>query len=406
MTVHALERIAQRFPCGDPELVLLEIKESLFDGTAHFVTDTKEAAKIWCTFCRTAGRFIFSVWSGSEVMTVLREGMDVSAPSGSIKMMIPAVDPGIHIGMDDALYHGDPSEVPSLSSTLARKLLNQSPLHAWTDNPRLNSAWEASDGKATFDFGRAAHLMTLGQGGRFEVYPEDLLGKNGAVSTTAAKEWAIERRLRGVTPIKAEAEAQVLLMGEKIDGTLKELKIELDPDRSEIAAFADIEGVSCRAMIDNAPEEKHQPLYDFKTCVDASPNACMKSVMNYGYDVQASHYLETWKAATGETRSFRFIFQEKTAPFEVCVIELSEDSLIMGRKRIKRAREIWRQCINSGHWPGYARGVHTIDLPEFYQERWLERESREADFRNRTGQDILDYARKWQSPEGLLGAAE
>jgi hypothetical protein len=52
-------------------------------------------------------------------------------------------------------YHRDPAPAPSLSSTLARVLLNQSPLHAWTASPRLNPMWEPKD-SATFDIGRAA----------------------------------------------------------------------------------------------------------------------------------------------------------------------------------------------------------------------------------------------------------
>ena len=166
-------------------------------------------------------------------------------------------------------------------------------------------------------------------------------------------------------------------------------------------AQAEIEGVICRAMLDNLPADTAQPIYDFKTCENANPHACVRAVMNYGYDVQASHYVETVLAATGQERAFRFIFQEKSAPFEVCVVELSPDSNTMARKKTRRAREIWRECVASNHWPGYPPGVQVIDLPDFFQERWRERESVEADFRRRTGTDILDQARRWQSPDGF-----
>lgn len=302
-------------------------------------------------------------------------------------------------------YHADPSSSPSLSSTLARLLLNQSPLHAWTAHPKLNPNWQPEE-KKTFDMGRAAHTAVLGVGEPYVAYPTEILASNGAASTKAAKEWAQAQRDAGRTPLKAEDVDAIGRMVDRVRDRLHEAQILLDTDRSEISAFADIAGCICRAMIDNAPEDPSLPLYDFKTTTDASPHHCTRAVMNYGYDVQAAHYLETWKAATGEDRKFRFIFQEKTEPFEVCVVELGSDTLTMARKKIARAREIWRHCVESDHWPGYPAGVHLVDLPEFFHERWLERESQEADYRQRTGHDILDQARRWQAPDGWQRAAE
>jgi hypothetical protein len=131
----------------------------------------------------------------------------------------------------------------------------------------------------------------------------------------------------------------------------------------------------------------------------------MRAVMNYGYDVQAAHYLDTWKAATGEERRFRFVFQEKTAPYELCVVELGSDSLTMARKKVARAREIWRLCLEDDHWPGYPLGVQRMELPEFFHARWLERESQDADYKRRAGHDIVQAATRWQAPipETLAG---
>lgn len=309
----------------------------------------------------------------------------------------PPLGPGLH-RIDAELYHSDPCEEPSLSSSLARLILGQSPLHAWTACPRLNPDWEPVE-KKTFDIGRAAHREVLCAGSDYVVIPEDILAANGAASTKAAKEFIENARRQSLTPIKVEEANAVRAMASKVHDRLDQVKVWLDTDRSELAAIAEIDGAMCRAMVDNAPEDPGEPLYDFKTTTDASPDAVTRAVMNYGYDVQAAHYLEVWKAATGEDRRFRFIFQEKAAPYEVAVVELHPDSLAMARKKSARAREIWRQCLASGHWPGYPTGVHMIDLPEFFHGRWLERESIEADFRRRAGHDILDQARRWQSPE-------
>src|SRR5690606_23084618 len=128
---------------------------------------------------------------------------------------------------------------------------------------------------------------------------------------------------------------------------------------------------------------------------------CLKAVLNYGYDIQAAHYRQVWQAATGEDRPFVFIFQEKSAPHEVCLVRLGSDSLFMADKKIARAREIWRICLRANQWPGYPRGIHEIDLPAWAVEKWLERETVEAEHKRAHGADILEMSMKLMSPQGF-----
>lgn len=304
---------------------------------------------------------------------------------------------GVHQIEGDA-YHRDPAPQPSLSSTLARTMLAQSPLHAWTASPRLNPDWVQVE-KKTFDIGRAAHRAILGAGGNYVEIPEDILARDGSASTKAAKDFIADARAAGQTPLKAAEIQKIHAMRERAHEKLLALSIDLDPARSEIVAVAEIDGAWCRAMIDNVPLDARQPIYDFKTCENASPDACQKAILNYGYDVQAEHYRQVWKVATGEDRTFRLIFQEKSAPFEICVVELGSDTLTVARKKIARAREMWRICLRNNNWPGYPLGIHRVDLPVWAIERWLERESYEADIKRETGRDVLEAAYLAQSPE-------
>ena len=309
---------------------------------------------------------------------------------------------GVH-QIDGADYHRDPCPEPSLSSTLAKTMLQQSPLHAWTDSPRLNPAWEPTDSK-TFDIGRAAHRAVLGAGGDYVAIPSDLLASNGAASTKAAKEWIEDARATGKTPLKADEVEQIETMSAKARAHMLLLGDDLDPARSEMVAIAQIEGVWCRSMLDNVPLDARKPIYDFKTCESAHPLACRRSIEKYGYDVQAEHYRQVWLAATSEDRAFRFIFQEKSAPHEICVVELGHDTLFMARKKITRAREMWRLCLDRGLWPGYPPGINRIDLPEWAMAQWLERESVEDEHKRQHGADILLAAMRWQAPENFFGA--
>ena len=70
---------------------------------------------------------------------------------------------------------------------------------------------------------------------------------------------------------------------------------------------------------------------------------------------------------------FRFVFQEKTAPHEVRVIELGAGTLLIAGKKIARAREMWDKCMQANQWPGYPLGVKRVDPANWAIERWPKR---------------------------------
>lgn len=308
------------------------------------------------------------------------------------------IAPGIHALPAEA-YHADPAPQPSLSSSVARLLLNRSPLHAWTAHPRLNPAYEPQERK-TFDIGRAAHRAVLGAGGDYVAYPTEILASNGAASTKEAKLWADEQRAAGRTPLKAEEVDQIGEIADAVQRRLALMGITFDPQRSELTALAEVDGVWCRAMVDNAPADK-RIIYDLKTCEDASPDAVIRSVMTYGYDVQAAHYLDVWKAATGETRRFRFVFVEKTAPYEVSVVELHDaeddaaDWMLDARSKAREARRIWGECLSADTWPGYRAKVAVIGAPSFYRQKWADRSIGNPVITSET----IARATAWQAPQ-------
>lgn len=269
------------------------------------------------------------------------------------------------------VYHSDPAPQPSLSATLAKVLLAKSPRHAWYASPRLNPDWQPVN-KKIFDIGRAAHRAVLGCGDDYCAIPEDILATNGAASTKEAKAFIAAARDAGQTPLKGEEVDQVEAMREIAHARLLEHGIVLDPGRSELAVIAQVDGIWCRAMFDNVDAAPANPIYDFKTCEDASPQACLKAILNYGYDLQAEHYTAVWKAATGETRPFVFIFQEKAAPHEVTLVRLSGSFRELAQSRAARARKLWADCTASNNWPGYPTGLHEVDPPAWFVDRELQ----------------------------------
>lgn len=309
---------------------------------------------------------------------------------------------GIHF-IDAETYHSDPCPAPSLSSTLAKELLGKSPRHAWTASPRLNPNWGPHDSK-TFDIGRAAHRAVLGRGGDYVTIPEAVLASNGAASTKEAKAFIEDARAQGLTPIKASEAEAVEAMKASILTKLFLMRIpEFTPDRSEVTAIAEIDGIWCRAMIDHAPSDPRLPLYDLKTCTDASPEAVVKAVATYRYDVQAAHYLDVWQAATGERRKFRFVFVEKDPPFEVAVVELYEkpgdeaDWFDHARADISDARRVWGQCLNSDHWPGYPARVAVVGAPGWHTAKLEAKAALRTTAPKPAAKAVADAA-AWQAP--------
>lgn len=307
--------------------------------------------------------------------------------------------PGLHFGLSGADYHGDTlTPEPSLSSTLARKIVNQSPLHAWTAHPRLNPDLEPKNSDA-FDIGKAFHTMVLGRGaGIHVIHAEDWRSKEARAERDAA-------RAEGRTPLLS---AQADALGQMLDHAERRMRdsgVFIDKTRTEVAAFARIENVWCRALIDYAPADASKPLYDIKTCEDASPDACARSVASYGYDTQARWYLDAWKAATGEDRRFRFVFVEKSPPHEVSVIELDAnaendtDWMLDAASKCSEARRVWRECLDANQWPGYPSRVALIGAPGWYRQSWAAREIGQPVIPSKPSAAALKAARAAQAPE-------
>lgn len=287
--------------------------------------------------------------------------------------------------IDAGTYHMDPAPEPSLSSTVAKVLIAETPLHAWTISPRLNPNWESVENKA-FDIGRAAHRQVLGVGDGYEAIPDDLLGSNGAANTKAAREFIDDCRSRGVTPLKSDEVAMIGEIADKVGAALAEMGMSVDPSHSEVAMLARFDGVWNRCMFDNLPPGKTYAL-DLKTTAgSAHPDALAKTVVDRGYDISAAHYLRILKELTGEERTMRFVFVEKSPPFEVGVVELwsdgemrpasdyEPDEALTGdwfadaEQKLSRARRQWRACLDRRQWPGYPRRVAQIAAPTWHRK--------------------------------------
>ena len=271
--------------------------------------------------------------------------------------------PGIHYGISPAVYHADPCETPGLSSSLARKLLRESPAHAFASSPRLDPDC-VPEVKEAYDLGTAAHTAVLSAGESIRVIAfDDWRSKD-------ARQQRDEARAEGYTPLLEKDAAKVLEMAAKVKAALRRMglgEVFSDPSRAEAVAIAEVEGAHCRAMADYIGADGW--LYDLKTTTSAHYDAVMQSIVAFGYHIQHEHYLDTFRAAGMPLKGMRFVFVEKTRPHSVSVVALSQTFIDIGRSQTADARNVWMECIRTGEWPDYAHpGIVEISPPAWMSQ--------------------------------------
>jgi hypothetical protein len=288
---------------------------------------------------------------------------------------------GIHPNVPAADYHADPAETPSLSSSIAKTILRQTPKHAWTEHSRLNPDHEP-EAESKFDLGSVAHELILGKGGGFDIVDAD------AWTTKAAKEKRDASREAGRTPILAKHAIQAEDMMTAVRDRLKDIEEcqgAFQQGHAEtVLIWQDIGGPLCRAMIDWwGPTETE--VYDLKTTgAGLGDEQIARTIDTLGYDLSAGFYVRGIEALRPELAGrikWRWVFAETSAPFEVRVIEATRSTLEIGDRKAATAIEKWRQCIKTGIFPGYPARVDPLGLSDWAVNSWINRETYDEDAR-------------------------
>lgn len=243
-------------------------------------------------------------------------------------------EPGFYDDIPEADYHADRE---SLSVSGAKTLLKAPALFRHQqDNPVHRDV---------FDIGSAAHALVLGVGAEIVVVDAD------SWRTKAAKELQEAARAEGKTPLLKGDHLRVLAMADALSTHRLAMRL-LSDGRPEVSAYALDEptGVTRRGRFDWLGTSI---LTDYKTAASAEPDSFVKAAVNFGYHMQAAWYADLARDLGHPADAFAFVVQEKEAPYLVTVIELPEELVTIGRTRNRRALERFRDCTESGYWPGY-----------------------------------------------------
>jgi hypothetical protein len=252
---------------------------------------------------------------------------------------------------------------PELSSTGARLLLPE-----YKGSPKKYQ-WSLTHRRTSraFDLGHAVHAKVLGVGLGIVTYPDEHLTPSGNPSTKKETlTWADEQRTAGFTIVSPQEAQAVDAMAEAVLAHPIASAIFEVSEHREASVFSEIDGVPVRARFDALSGETKRGIYgvDLKTTDDATRLGAERSVSKWGYDFQQAWYEDVYEASEGRPiDNFYFVCLEKSGPYEVAVFGVSEMWKQMGRTKGAEARRVYRECVESGQWPGYAEEIQFLDPP-------------------------------------------
>ena len=118
--------------------------------------------------------------------------------------------------------------------------------------------------------------------------------------------------------------------------------------------------VDCHGYLDywNSPI-----IYDLKTTTDVSPKKVQRLFVDMGWDIAHAAYIEGMETMNPDLAGrikMLFIVCEIDKPFCIQLYEPDGMMISLGKNKWDTAKFIWKQCMDSGEWPGYFSGIGRI----------------------------------------------
>lgn len=286
------------------------------------------------------------------------------------------LQPGIYRDFPESAYFADPCPMPSLTQSIAKIILDRSPLHAWHAHPALNPDYRHDD-DTKFDVGNIAHKLMIGRGKDIVVVEFDDWRTKAAKE---AREHASSTGKLGVLGKHyARAERMVAAAREQLE--LRGLgHLFRDGDGEVVLAWRDGD-IWCRQLVDWLGAN-NTGFVDYKTTdMSVAPQNLGRMMVNAGWDVQAAFAERGLDALDPDTIGFRhylFVVQETEHPHCLSIVEMMPDVMTMGHKKISYAIERWSECMAADLWPGYPTEIVRPEYPGWAESAWLNREIEEA----------------------------
>ncbi len=171
----------------------------------------------------------------------------------------------------------------------------------------------------------------------------------------------ITREREQAIPLVANAVANHPTAGPMLAGALREM--------SAFATWQWDPSLLLKGRLDlvNESEDGTWWILDLKVMDDAGPGGFPSSCASRRYHVQAAFYSDLFERLFAVRPEFRFIAVESKPPFAVKVWRIHPLDLEMGRREYERDLLVYRQCMESGIWPGYPQEEGLVEFPSWYR---------------------------------------
>lgn len=240
---------------------------------------------------------------------------------------------------------------PGFNQSTAWQLLSKSPRHAWDYRNRVRGGVD-KDHSRDREIGVVAHALILGATSQIvEIQADDYRDK-------AAQKRRTEAEIAGETPILTSDLAKARRAANAAREQLGAFGVEINDGLSEVELYWSEDGQPCKALLDNIGTWNGRPcVIDVKSGTDANPHGLLRRIVASGYHVQGGCYTRAYEAVYGERVPFLDVFVETSGLALVTPCEIGGELLSIGEKQWLRAVSTWKECTESGVWPGYADSV-------------------------------------------------
>lgn len=220
--------------------------------------------------------------------------------------------------------------------------INASSLKEFAKSPAHYKAYQDAPSKSStaFNVGTLTHALVLEGRQDWAIVDGRRVGE--------VKARVAELEEAGKIVIKTGEDVDIIKMAESVKGNQYGKYLGRDPKRAELAGFAEDPetGLMLKAKFDYAPETGNI-LFDLKTAQDASPYKFKWSAKDFGYDIQAVHYLHVANLCGMSYDEFIFVVVEKKAPYLTASYRLSDETREKAEHKYRMLLQSFKECEES-----------------------------------------------------------
>jgi len=133
-------------------------------------------------------------------------------------------------------------------------------------------------------------------------------------------------------------------------------------------------GVLCKGRIDRLTMVGDEAvMVDVKTLgKPASTHNFQQAIQTYDYHGQAAHYLFGLNTLMPDAPIPKAVWLvcETDAPYQIRVFEADDEALAIGADEMAKALQRFKECQETGFWPGWGDGMDVAGLPPWAYKRF------------------------------------